>query len=292
MRNISPSATLPTATHKQRHHPGPRLWFIQMSDQTKLRLPRDKKRAEDALDATRDFWVLSDPSLSPHTLRLHPAPEKDVDSDKAIPHQGVDLPDIGTFKLPTMVIPLRGPSDLEDWSIAVRELLVRYSLHNLMDWKIPRPKWNDVTSLKWQTQSRLVRDWLHENIVPYMLKHILKRNPRMEFADEFMEDLQKAVIDFGIKWDNEALMEVLRFKRSDCLDTKMFIDSLDMMYRSLWVTVPAHIIIAILLKEVQEDMPSRTTMVLKDIGTRKSPWDTLTKKDFEHIRDFLIHGLG
>ncbi|KAJ6134021.1 hypothetical protein N7523_000343 [Penicillium sp. IBT 18751x] len=262
-----------------------------MSDQINVQSPIDKKRANDALDETRDFWILSDPSVSPHTLRLHPAREKVVDSNGVNPHQGVDLPEIGTFKLPRMVIPLRGPSDLEDWDMAVRELLVRYSLHNLVDWNMLRPKWNDATSLKWQTQSRLVRDWLHENIVPYMLKHILKRYPRVEFADEFMEDLQKAVIDFGIKWDNEALMEVLRFKRSDCLSAKMFINSLDMMYRSLWVTVPAHIIIAILLKEVQDDMPSRTTMVLKDIGTRKSPWDTLTKKDFENIRDFLVHGL-
>lgn len=263
-----------------------------MSDQRKPRSSSLMKRAQDALDETRDFWILSDPSLSPHTLRLHPVPDENVDSSKAISHQGVDLPDIDSFKLPKMVIPLRGPSDLEDWNKAVREVLIRYSLHNLMDWKIPRPRWNDVTSLRWQTQSRLVRDWLHDNVVPYLLKHILKRNPRKEFADEFMEDLQKAVIDFGIKWDNEALMEVIRFKRSDCLDAKMFIESLDMMYRSLWVSVPAHIIIAILLKEVQEDMPSRTAMVLKDIGTRKSPWDHLTKTDFEHIRDFLVHGLG
>jgi hypothetical protein len=247
--------------------------------------------AKDALDETRDFWILSDPALSPHTLRLHPCADENADPDKIVPHQGVNLPEIGSFKLPKMVIPLRGPSDLEDWNVAVREVLSRYRLHNLANWKIPRPKWDDTTALKWQTLSHLVQVWLYDSIVPYMLKHVMKRKPRMEFADEFMEDAQKAVIDFGIKWDNEALLEFLRFRRSDCTDAKMFIDSLSMMYKSLWVTVPAHIVIALLVKELSEDMPSRTAMVLADIGTRVKPWDTLTRADFIKIRDFLVHGL-
>lgn len=260
----------------------------QAKDRSIGRSNSHTRRVKDALDETRDFWILADPALSPHTLRLHPCADEGVDPRKVIPHQGVDLPELGGFRLPKMVIPLRGPSDLEDWNVAVREVLSRYQLHNLVDSKIPRPKWSDPTALKWQTLSRLVLVWLHDNIVPYMLKHIMKRNPRMELADEFMEDTHKAVIDFGIKWDNEALLEVLRFRRSDCTDARMFVDSLDMMYKSLWVTVPAHIIIAILLKELEEEIPSLTAMVLADIGTRKDPWDTLRRTDFEKIRDFLV----
>jgi len=249
----------------------------------------DTSRPKDALDETRDFWILSDPMLSPHVLRLHPRLDSEVDPGKAV-HQGVYLPDVGSFKLPQMVIPLRGPSDLEDWSMAVREVLSRYRLQNLIDWKVPRPKWSDPTALKWQTLSRLVQVWLFDNIAPSFLKLIMKRKPRMELADEFMEDTHKAVYECGIRWDNDALLECLRLRRADCPNAKLFIEGLDIMYSMLWVYVPPRVIIAILLKELSEEMPSRTAMVLADIGTR-NPSDNLTKADFEKIRDFLAHCL-
>lgn len=204
--------------------------------------------------------------------------------------QAVGLPEVGSFKLPKLTLTLQGPKNMEEWLHEVKLVLADRNLENLIDITVPRPPWSHPDALKWQTLSRQVQVWLREGITGRIVPHVMGRKPRSELADEFLEDIKKAVERFRIHWDNEALVELLRYNRSKCDSAKAFIGSLSLMYRHLWVPVPAHIVIFILLKELGEEMPTRTEMILSNLANRGS-YHTLTRLDFEKVCEFLLMGL-
>lgn len=205
-------------------------------------------------------------------------------------HQAIDLPNVGSVKLPKLPLTLQEPRDMNKWLHAIKLILVEQHLEHLIDIAVPRPPYSHPDALKWQNLSRQVQAWLRESIEAPIEPHIMKRNPRFELADEFLEDVKKAVDEFRIHWDKEALLELLRHQRSKCDSARAFIGSLSLMYRNLWVPVPPHIVIFIMLKELTEEMPTRTTMILSDLVDRGS-YQTLTAKDFERVCEFLLRGL-
>lgn len=205
-------------------------------------------------------------------------------------HQAVDLPEVGSFKLPQMATPLKIPSELDEWVQSIELILADKGLENLIDITVPRPPHTHPDALKWQTLSRQVQAWLQQSMTGQMVPHIMARKPRSELADEFLDDVKKAVVRFGIHWDQEALLELIRYKRSKCNSAKEYIASLTMMWRNLWVPVPPHMMIFIMLKEVEEDMPTRTEIVLRDMKQRGN-YHRLRRADYEKICEFLLTGL-
>lgn len=205
-------------------------------------------------------------------------------------HQAVDLPEIGSFALPKMAAPLKVPNELDEWLQSISVVLADKGLEHLIDISVPRPPYAHPDALKWQTLSRQVQAWLQQSMAGQMVPHIMARKPRSELADEFLEDVKNAVVRFGIHWDQEALLELVRYKRSKCNSAKEYIASLTMMYRSLWVPIPPHMVIFIMLKELEEDMPSRTEMVLSDLKKRGA-YHRLRRADYEKICEFLLIGL-
>lgn len=205
-------------------------------------------------------------------------------------HQAVDLPELDSFNLPQMATPLKVPSELNEWLQSIELILTDKGLENLIDITVPRPPHSHPDALKWQTLSRQVQAWLQQSMAGQMVPHIMARKPRSELADEFLEDVKRAVVRFGIHWDQEALLELVRYKRSKCNSAKEYIASLTMMYRNLWVPVPPHMVIFIMLKELEEDMPSRTEMVLRDLKQRGN-YHRLRRADYEKICEFLLVGL-
>lgn len=205
-------------------------------------------------------------------------------------HQAVDLPEVGSFKLPQMAAPLKVPNELDEWLQSIELVLADKGLENLIDITVPRPPHTHPDALKWQTLSRQVQAWLQESITGPMVPHIMARKPRCELADEFLEDIKKAAVRFGIHWDQEALLELVRLPRSKFNSAKDYIGTLTMMYRNLWVPIPPHMVIFIMLKELEQDMPSRTEMVLLDLKQRGN-YHRLRRADFEKICEFLLLGL-
>lgn len=205
-------------------------------------------------------------------------------------HQAVDLPEVGSFKLPQMAAPLKVPAELGEWLQSIELVLSDKGLESLIDITVPRPPHSHPGALKWQTLSRQVQAWLQQSLTGPMVPHIMARKPRSELADEFLEDIKKAVVRFGIHWDQEALLELVRLKRSKYNNAKEYIGALTLMYRNLWVPIPPHMVIFIMLKELEEDMPTRTEMVLLDLKQRGN-YHRLRRADYEKICEFLLAGL-
>lgn len=205
-------------------------------------------------------------------------------------HQAIGLPDVGSVRLPKMTMTLQSPRDIDEWLEDIILVLTGRHLEHLIDPTVPRPPWSHPDALNWQTLSRQVRDWLAQSITGRIVTHIAVEKPRSELADEYLEDIKRIVEKFRVHWDNEALHELLWCKRSDYESPKAFIGKLSTMYRHLWVPVPAHIVILILLKGLEKDMPTHTEMILANLTSRQE-YHTLTRKDFEKICQFLLTGM-
>lgn len=205
-------------------------------------------------------------------------------------HQAIGLPDTGSVKLPKLTMTLQTPKDVDEWLEDINLILAERHLEHLLDITVPRPPWSHPDALKWQNISRQVRAWLEENITGRIVVHIAAEKPRSELADEYLEDIKKIVEKFRVRWDIEALHELLWCKRADFESPKAFIGKLSTMYRHLWVPVPAHIAIFILLKGLEKDMPTHTQIILTNLTDRQD-YHTLTRKDFEKICQFLLTGM-
>ncbi|KAJ5961192.1 uncharacterized protein N7479_008342 [Penicillium vulpinum] len=167
--------------------------------------------------------------------------------------QSTDLPDQCRFEV-FFIEPLKERENFDVWLEGVEQYLRPLTLHHLLDATIKRPFRDSPNAEKWRQLSQQVRAWLTKKMDAKVLQGIMARGGRVTFADEFMAETRKFMLDEGHDVLSAAILKLIKKTRSEFDSPEEFIAALKSRYKltsDLKGQVPPYTAVIIMFQELQ-----------------------------------------